>query len=322
MTDLLQINALEDGSCIGIFSPSEWLGDNRPSRVREGAEFLERQGFRTAFSRHYLAQDTIRAGTVGERIADINELLSRADIDALLATWGGKACNHLIYELPYERLREQRKAMIGFSDVAVLLNAITAKTGLVTVHGPNIAGKLEESTWSDLSALRSSFPWRSTNIIGTAAEAGGLALRGGRATGRLFGGNLNCFVLGVTMSRIDLSFFDGGIFFWEDIGLTPRQIDQFLSALRNVGFLDRISGMVVGDFFSEENHSWLRSDPLESVMHAIRGTSFPVVYAPIFGHRKLENPILPIGPKATLDADMLSLIVDEDVLRPASGRRT
>jgi muramoyltetrapeptide carboxypeptidase LdcA involved in peptidoglycan recycling len=52
------------------------------------------------------------------------------------------------------------------------------------------------------------------------------------------------------MSKIELSFFDGGIFFWEEIGLTPRQIDQFLTALVNIGSMDKISGMVVGDFFA------------------------------------------------------------------------
>jgi muramoyltetrapeptide carboxypeptidase LdcA involved in peptidoglycan recycling len=38
----------------------------------------------------YLAQDGIRAGTVAQRLADINELLDAHDVQALLASWGGK----------------------------------------------------------------------------------------------------------------------------------------------------------------------------------------------------------------------------------------
>ena len=195
-----------------------------------------------------------------------------------------------------------------------MLNAITARTGLATFHGPNIVGKLEESDWSSLDCLRPEFPWTETNLLASAKRSEGLVLRRGIATGRLFGGNLNCFVLGVVLSRADLSFFDGGVFFWEDIGLTPRQIDQFLTALANIGFLDRISGMVIGDFFANEQHEWLRSDPLESVLHAVRNYSFPVIYAPLFGHRKLENPVFPIGASATLDTAEFSLRLTETPL--------
>lgn len=314
MIEFKTAKALCDGDAIGLFSPSEWLGDSRPEHVRDGAEFLERQGFKVQYARNFQAQDTIRAGTPGQRLADINELLDRTDVHALLATWGGKACNHLVPNLPYEKLETMRKPVIGFSDTCVLSNAITAQTGLVTFYGPNIAGKLNESSWSDLAWLKRSFDWQTANILKGSHDVGALTLRSGTATGRLVGGNLNCFVLGVVLSKLDLGFFDGGIFFWEDVGLTPRQIDQFLTGLINVGFMDRINGMIIGDFFHAENNEWLRSDPLESVMHAIRDYKFPVVYAPSFGHRKLENPVFPIGARSMLDADRISLTVLDPVV--------
>ena len=312
--DYLPTRSLSDGDTIGIFSPSEWLGDNRPERVHAGAEMLERQGFKVQYARNYLCQDTIRAGTVEQRTSDISELLDRPDVDALLATWGGKACNHLVSKLPYPKFATAQKPIIGFSDTCVLSNAISAKTGLVTFYGPNIAGKLDESTWSDFGWLRKDFPWSTTNLIGSVQNEGALTLQRGRVSGRLVGGNLNCFVLGNVLSEIYLSHFDGRIFLWEDLGLVPRQIDQFLTALVNCGFMDRIGGMVVGDFFQEESHEWLRSDPLESVMHALRDYDFPIVYAPNFGHRSLENPAFPIGATCTLDADDLTLVAEDQIL--------
>ena len=116
------------------------------------------------------------------------------------------------------------------------------------------------------------------------------------------------------MSKIDLNFFDNGIFFWEEIGMTPRQIDQFLTALVNFGFMGRISGMVIGDFFAAEAEEALRSNPLDSVMNAISAYDFPVVYAPSFGHKTLENPVFPIGALASLDTKSFSLHIDEPVL--------
>ena len=315
MTEYQPATALGDSATIGFFTPSEWLGGDRPVQVHEGAAMLERLGYHVKYAENYLAQDSIRGGTVGQRVADISELIKNSEVHALLATWGGKACNQLLPHLPYRHIAEAKKAILGFSDVCVLSNAITAETGLVTFYGPNIAGKLGESSWSDLACLRRSFDWRSTNILAGAAEAGATCLRGGSATGRLVGGNLNCFAIGVVLSQLDLSFFDGGIFFWEDLGLTPRQIDQYLTGLVNIGFMDRISGMVIGDFFAQEKREWQHSDPLESVLHALRDYRFPIVYAPIFGHRKLENPVFPIGATCDLDADGIALTVTDQVVR-------
>jgi muramoyltetrapeptide carboxypeptidase LdcA involved in peptidoglycan recycling len=108
--------------------------------------------------------------------------------------------------------------------------------------------------------------------------------------------------------------FDGGIFFWEEIGLTPRQIDQLLTALVNIGFMDRISAMIVGDFFASESEQSCRSNPLDSVMNAISSYNFPVVYAPSFGHKPLENPIFPIGALASFNPKSFSLCIEEPVL--------
>lgn len=312
---LTPVSALHRGDCIGIFSPSDRLAMDFPEQVHNGAGLLEKHGFKTQFARNYLAQDGIRAGTLTERLSDINELLDDPNVHALLASWGGKASNHLVNRLPYENFLKERKPLLGFSDITVLLNAVTAQTGLVTFHGPNNAGQLKQSDWSNLLCLSQDFPWTQTNLLAGAKSLDeAVVLRGGFAHGRLFGGNLNCFVLGVAMSKLDLSPFDGGIFFWEDLALTPRQIDQFLTALVNIGFMDNISGMVVGDFFAHESEEQLRSNPLDSVMNAVSNYSFPVIYAPSFGHKQLENPVFPIGSLASLDTSSFSLNVEEPIL--------
>jgi muramoyltetrapeptide carboxypeptidase len=314
MTQYRPARALQDGDTIGFFTPSEWLGGDRPQQVQGGAAFLEQNGYRVQLSGNCLARDIIRGGTVAQRLDDISELVSNPEIRALLATWGGKACNHLTPYLPYQQIAEARKPVIGFSDVCVISNAITAETGLVTFYGPNIAGKLDESAWSDMACFKRSFDWSSTNILAGAADVGATCLRSGTTTGRLVGGNLNCFTIGVVLSKLDLSFFNGGIFFWEDLGLTPRQIDQFLTGLINVGFMDRISGMILGDFFAQEKREWQHSDPLESVLHALRDFTFPIIYAPTFGHRKLENPVFPIGAQCHFDSSRMILNAIDPVI--------
>jgi muramoyltetrapeptide carboxypeptidase len=196
--------------------------------------------------------------------------------------------------------------------IAVLLNAITAKTGLLTFHGPNIVGKLEETDHSDLGLVREPIIGRGSNLLAGASKVQTRCVKPGIGRGRLFGGNLNCFVLGLACSSINLDFFDGGIFFWEDLGLTPRQINQYLTALHNIGLFDRISGMVVGEFITPESENRVSSDPFEALIYPMRDYNFPVFYAPLFGHRKLENPIFPIGAMCELDATAGILLLLED----------
>ena len=59
MISFVPATALHDGDSIGIFSPSEWLGNGRPEHVRAGCDFLKRQGFGVRFATNYLARDVI-----------------------------------------------------------------------------------------------------------------------------------------------------------------------------------------------------------------------------------------------------------------------
>jgi len=319
--ELLKSRPLERGKKIGAFSPSDFLGGDRQARTREAAAELQiRIARETIFAENAFAQFGTNAGTVKERIADIEQLLEIDDVYALIATYGGKACNQLVNNLPYKKIKATQKPIIGFSDVSVLDNAITSATGLVTFYGPNILAKLDQSDWGGLESLRPECErFHTEYIFGSNESIGAKSVRAGRATGRLFGGNIECFVYGNLIPKQDLSFFKDGIFFWESGGLLPREVDQILTSLALSGFLDQISGMIIGDAFLEEGYEWFRSDPLESVLKATSGYNFPIIYHPNFGHKKLENPIIPIGVRAEMDADQISIKAIEGYLEESQS---
>jgi muramoyltetrapeptide carboxypeptidase len=308
--------ALREGDVIGVFSPSDAVTGYRPAKVKRGCDRLAQAGFETFLTPNVYAKEATMAGSVEQRIADIQMLVTDPKIKAMFPTYGGKACNQLLYDLPYEEILVTKKVWLGFSDIAVLLNAITAKTGLITFHGPNIVGKLDETDHWNLRLVREPLIGAGTNLLANGAKVEFKCLRPGTAKGRLFGGNLNCFVVGLVSSRINLDAFDGGIFFWEDLGLTPREINQFLTSLRNVGFFDRISGMIVGDFIMQETEDRVMSDPFDAVLHPTRGYNVPILYAPIFGHRVLENPIFPIGAMCQLNTETNELTLLEECVIP------
>lgn len=310
---MLTSKHLDKGSCIGIYSPSEPIVESRVERLEQGCQMLVKKGFRVKYGLDTLAHRYYMAGTVSQRVSALRALLEDPEVDGLLSSWGGKSCNQLLGQLPYGVFASARKPLLGFSDICVLQNAVTAKTGLVTFYGPNVAGKLDETLHTDLSILTTDFYADNANILGDIDSVPARVLREGRVQGRLLGGNLSTFVLGVVGTRY-CPDPDGGVFFWESGWERPQILDQYLTYLQNSGFLGRIGGMVVGDFVAEEPDGYKDRDHFEMLEEAIEGYDFPVLYCPTFGHRRLENPILPIGALVDLDTADGSLTLLEPVV--------
>lgn len=299
--------ALPERGCLGLFSPSEPILGTRPARLEKSLEILRGHNFRIKFAPNYMNHTSYMAGTVRERVDDIHSLAEDDEVDVLLGAWGGKSCNQLLPHLDYELLQNARKPVMGFSDVAVLLNAITAKTGLITFHGPNVAGKMFETDHSDMGLIRNEQYATGANLLGKVPE-GARSVVPGKAEGTLFGGNLSTFTLGVAGTEFQPRY-ERGVFFWESGGETPQIIDQFLTCLRNLGVFDDVVGMVIGNFIREETTEWKQRDPFAMIKDVLDGYDFPVIYYPSFGHSPIENPIIPIGAPCVLDAESMTLLL-------------
>jgi muramoyltetrapeptide carboxypeptidase len=306
------VNPLPVNGTIGIFSPSEPIIDTRISRFDRGLNLLRSYGYNIKLAPHYNKHTSYTAGTTNDRISDINYLLKDPDVDILLESWGGKSCNQLLSLLDYELIKKSKKPILGFSDGSVLLNAITARTNLITFYGPNAAGKMFETEHSKLEFLRSNKIARGRNLLGRIVESDYKVLKPGRATGRLLGGNLSTFALGVVGTSY-IPNFDKAIFFWESGGEPPQIIDQFLTFLRNAKVFERISGMVIGDFVRQEQENWKTKDPFAIILDVTSDYKFPIVYNPSFGHANIENGIFPIGALVELDTKQGSLMLAEDI---------
>jgi muramoyltetrapeptide carboxypeptidase len=311
----MKVNRTQKDKYIGIFSPSEPITQSRIERLNKGTNELLMHNFKFKFSKNSLAQYYYCAGTIKERIEDIHELLADNEVSALLTSWGGKSCNQLISLINYELIQDQKKPILGFSDGCVLLNAITAITGLFTFHGPNVAGKLYETKHADLDILTNENYDRNLNLLGDVNLVEHRVLKAGSAQGRTFGGNLSTFSLGIVGTKYMPNFKEGGIFFWESASDRPQIVHQYLQFLRNAGIFDNLKGMVVGDFIVSEDSDYKKRDPFEMILEVCEGYNFPILYCPTFGHDgTLENPILPIGTLCELSTKESSLHLLENIL--------
>lgn len=306
------VRRLKPQGGIGIYSPSEPVGMEEKNELNEGLSILQQHEFKVKLGKNCLAKSAYMAGSIDDRLQDIHDLVSDEDVEALMASRGGKSCNQLVRLLDYEVMLKNKKPIMGFSDCCVLLNAITVRTGLVTFYGPRNLNKLNETRHSNLDLLVYEDAEKK-NLLGDDSSSVAEVIRPGKATGKLFGGNLNTFVLSLIYADLKHSVWDGGIFFWEDGSMPPQLIDQHLTGLMNSGLLDRISGMIVGDFIHEDPAEWKRVDALSVLKSLSSKHNFPILYCPTFGHADLENPIIPIGAICNLNAGNASLHLTEAI---------
>jgi muramoyltetrapeptide carboxypeptidase len=108
--------------------------------------------------------------------------------------------------------------------------------------------------------------------------------------------------------------FDGAILFWEEAWTQSSRIWQELHVLRTAGILDRIGGMVVGAgldlAFVDGGPDNLR----DLVLDVLGDRDIPVIGNVELGHTGPNLP-MPLGVRAALDADQLTLSLSEPATR-------
>jgi muramoyltetrapeptide carboxypeptidase len=139
-----------------------------------------------------------------------------------------------------------------------------------------------------------------------------VTLRGGVAEGPLAGGNLT-ILLALAGSRHfpDLS---GALLFIEDVGEDLYRVDRLFAQLRMLGQLDRLAGVIVGQFTDMKRGAGdggaLAFD--EVLATYLEPLNIPVAYGFPIGHVD-DQWTLPIGVRARLD----SVAGEVDLLEPA-----
>jgi len=308
----LNPNQIPKNATIGIFTPSEPLTEKRLNKLKDSLKILKKLGFNIKFAPNYNKSSFYMAGSIRDRIDDINFLLRDESVNMLMASWGGKSTSQLIKYLDYELISKSNKIITAFSDGTVLLNAINAKTGLITFCGPNVAGKLEESEWSELDFFQRAS--KGAQILSEKNISN--VIYPGKVLGKLVGGNLSTFTLGLTGSSY-LQDGDDIIFFFESGSASPQLLDQYLTLLDNSGFLQRIKAMVVGSLENcvDVKKDWGNRNPVNIIGEFVNKYRIPTIQTEAFGHGKRENPIFPIGAICELNTELLTLSITKNILK-------
>jgi muramoyltetrapeptide carboxypeptidase len=291
---LIKARALQPGDKIGIIAPASSF--NREAFLR-GCGRLREMGYEPVYSENIFERDLYFAGSATRRLHELESLLVRDDVGALIGVRGGYGSNYLLSDLNFELFAANPKILVGSSDLTSLLTAITDRTGLVTFHGPMIArdiaaGSFEDSSWNN--ALQGATAW-------AIPTAGTDVLCPGQARGRIYGGCLSLLVASLgTPFEIRT---DDTILFVEDVGEKPYQIDRMLRHLRLAGKLQGVRGFIFGEMLDCAPPAGEPYTLPQVIMRVLSDYRVPIVYGLPSGHVSAPNLTLPLGLQAELVAD-------------------
>lgn len=255
------------------------------------------------------AAEGFLAGPDEQRLASLCAAVRDPETRAVLMGRGGHGLLRIAHQIDPQLLRDHPKPIVAFSDGTVLL-AAAARAGVAAIHGPVVSqlGRLPPEDHAALFALLES-PEPGPLLDGLEA------LRPGRATGQLIGGNLEVFsrLLGTPL----LPDLDGAVLFFEEVGERPYRIDRLLCHLELAGVLARAAAIVVGDLVDcgEPPGTRVASPTAEHVVaERLRRFDRPVAVGARIGHGS-RNRALPYGVRVELDTHAGTLVALEAAVR-------
>lgn len=310
----LKPRALKSGDRVAIVSPGS--RPEGPGAMQRCLQVIEQMGFKAQVGSNAMNIHGFMAGTDAERLADLNNALADETIAAVFCTTGGFGTLHLLPEVNYEALRRSPKIIAGCDDNTSLLNAITAKTGLVTFHTPNLDQVKTRTTFDRMKSMLTSTavpaPIETRSAGSDDLQFNGFSPVKGTVEGTLAGGNLTAFV-----SLLGTAFEPAvrdTILFFEDKNEQFGILDRWMTTLYIGGFLQAASGVAFGAFENCDSKGSVNmlshEDTFGDRLKALNKVS---CFGMPFGQTK-NTHVVPINIKAKLNSEESRLEFGESPL--------
>lgn len=232
----------------GITACSNGLPEKKKEEISLLADVLGRYGVSSVMSRYLYEKSDGISGSGREKAEELMRFFENPGIRYIFDVSGGDMANEVLGYLDYQKIRESRAVFWGYSDLTVILNAIYAETGKVSVlyqirnllydYGEEQQKRFsqwEENETADLFALDGRF------------------VQGHHMEGTVVGGNIRCF-LKLAGTPYFPDFNDKILFLEARSGQVP-QMTTFFSQLQQTGAFDKIEGLILGTFTQMETVS-------------------------------------------------------------------
>lgn len=312
---ILKPKALRPGDTVGLISPSTFVAD--PNQLQTMQLTAQMFGWKTKVGKQVGRRESKLGDSIPGRIADLHAMFADPEVKGIICVRGGYGTPQLLDAIDYELIRKNPKMLLGYSDITGLHLAIHQKTGLVTFHGPTGLSPFTEFSQNWFQRAIDNKPM---GVLGNPTERNAFrpihplrTVKGGKAKGRLIGGNLSLVTcLMGTPHEPDVR---GKIFFLEDVGEEPYRMDRMLQQLALAGKFDQCAGVIIGEcvdcgprqFEPSITFNYTLGEVLDRVFEKVK---VPVFHGLLIGHTP-DQITLPIGVMASMDADRKELIIEE-----------
>jgi muramoyltetrapeptide carboxypeptidase len=302
---LVRPPVLSKGDTIGVVAPSY---SPRAGWLARGVKALERAGFPVVLDPEIGELRRFTRKEDERRAENFMGMWLDPRVKAVIGGTGGYGAVRMIPYLEPEIFRKNPKAFVGYSDITALHLWLMRCAHLRVFHGPTVDDLIPSGRDPTMASLLAALTTPRPNArIGRDLAR---AVRPGRATGRLVGGNLSLVQQTIgTPYEIQMS---EAILFLEETRDPMSVVDERLVHLRAAGLLRQVRGIVFGQLTLDRSEE----DEFEDfVLDLLADLDVPILMDFPAGH-EVPNLTLPLGTEVELVADETTgwLIYREDAL--------
>jgi len=207
---------------------------------------------------------------------------------------GGYGSIRILQQLDWSYFTEAKKIFVGFSDITYFHLYINFVLQLPSIHGqmpavmqanPDIPANQTLHNAITKGHCSYQLPPHPLNTTGA-------------CKGRLVGGNLSILYAALSFPYISLN---NCILFIEEIGEELYHIDRIFQTLRHNGMLEKLQGIVVGQFTNVvDTNGWFNIDVYELIHQYTKPLDIPVCFNFPAGHVP-DNRALILGTMYTFE---------------------
>lgn len=277
---------LKIGDEIRVIAPSRSLSVVRHEVFDKSLKYLSNKGFVISFSKNSREIDESNSSSIESRVEDLHNAFLDKNVKAVLACIGGFNVNQILEYIDYSIIEKNLKIFCGFSDITALLNAIYAKTGLVTYHGANFASygfdkniKYTDQYFENCLLKSESYP-----IIPSEEAKEYHVIQEGSCEGEIVGGNL-C-TLNLLQGTEFMPSLKNKVLFLEDDNIMGDyftfEFERNLQSLIQTVEFDGVKGIVFGRFDTSCKMDIQTIKRIVSTKKQLK--NIPIVFNVDFGH--------------------------------------
>ena len=272
---MIKYPVIEQGATIGVTAPSSGVPRDLHELVKEASEKLKSKGYRVLIGETVWTQEKAKSSPAVKRAKEFNEMMQNGDIQLIFPPWGGELLIEMLEYIDFENFNN--KWILGYSDVSLLLLAITLKTGVATAHGTNlvdIRGAYSDETtamWQKVLSMKKGdsilqyssekyqkewqFDIPTPHIFNLTESTTWKSVSGNKVSiqGRLLGGCIDVIrhLIGTQygdVQNFNKQFIEGESILWymENCELTTTDLRRSLVQMKLAGWFNNCSGIMFG----------------------------------------------------------------------------